>query len=88
MGTIGKLSIHRSKIDKTELVIIVMKQDWKSTLKLLKRSKQSWIFNTHLLKYTPTEWGKYHHYMFRNPTATVNLFHIGKQYRTFCKAVT
>ena len=28
----------------------------------------------------------YHHSMFHNPTAAVNLFHIGKQYQTFCKA--
>ena len=28
----------------------------------------------------------YHHSMFHNPTAAVNLFHIGKQYLTFCKA--
>ena len=24
--------------------------------------------------------------MFRNPTAAVNLFHVGKQYMSFCKA--
>ena len=24
--------------------------------------------------------------MFHNPTAAVNLFHVGKQYLTFCKA--
>ena len=28
----------------------------------------------------------YHHSMFHNPTAAVNLFHVGKQYLTFCKA--
>ena len=28
----------------------------------------------------------YHHSMFHNPTAAVNLFHFGKQYLTFCKA--
>ena len=36
--------------------------------------------------YTPSQWGNYHHSMFDNPTATVNLFHVGKQYLTFCKA--
>ena len=28
----------------------------------------------------------YHHSMFHNPTAAMNLFHVGKQYQTFCKA--
>ena len=28
----------------------------------------------------------YHHSMFHNPTAAVNLFHVGKEYLTFCKA--
>ena len=28
----------------------------------------------------------YHRSMFHNPTAAVNLFHVGKQYLTFCKA--
>ena len=36
--------------------------------------------------YTPTQRGNYHHIMFGNPTAAVNLFHVGKQYMTFCKA--
>ena len=27
-----------------------------------------------------------HHSMFHNPTAAVNLFHVGKQYLSFCKA--
>ena len=36
--------------------------------------------------YTPSQRGNYHHGMFHNPTAAVNLFHVGKQYRTFCKA--
>ena len=30
--------------------------------------------------------GNYHHIMFGNPTAAVNLFQVGKQYLTFCKA--
>ena len=30
--------------------------------------------------------GNYHHIMFRNPTAALNLFHVGKQYLTLCKA--
>ena len=38
------------------------------------------------LSYTPSQRGNYHHSMFHNPTAAVNLFHIGKQYPTFCKA--
>ena len=36
--------------------------------------------------YTPLQWGSYHHSMFHNPTAAVNLFHVGKQYLTLCKA--
>ena len=36
--------------------------------------------------YTPSQRGHYHHSMFHNPTAAVNLFHVGKQYLTFCKA--
>ena len=36
--------------------------------------------------YTPSQRGNYHHSMFHNPTATVNLFHVGKQYLTLCKA--
>ena len=36
--------------------------------------------------YTPSQRGNYHHCMFHNPTAAVNLFHVGKQYLTFCKA--
>ena len=28
--------------------------------------------------YTPSQRGNYHHIMFRNPTAAVNLFHVGK----------
>ena len=39
-----------------------------------------------LFSYTPLQRGNYHHSMFRNPTAAVNLFHVGKQYLTFCKA--
>ena len=38
------------------------------------------------IRYTPSQRGNYHHSMFRNPTAAVNLFHVGKQYLTFCKA--
>ena len=30
--------------------------------------------------------GNNHHSMFHNPTAAVNLFHVGKQYLTLCKA--
>ena len=30
--------------------------------------------------------GNCHHSMFHNPTAAVNLFHVGKQYLTLCKA--
>ena len=36
--------------------------------------------------YTPSQRGNCHHSMFRNPTAAVNLFHVGKQYLTLCKA--
>ena len=36
--------------------------------------------------YTPSQRGNYHHNMFHNPTAAVNLFHVGKQYLTLCKA--
>ena len=36
--------------------------------------------------YTPSQRGNYHHSMFHNPTAAVNLFHVGKQYLTLCKA--
>ena len=36
--------------------------------------------------YTPSQWGNYHHSIFHNPTAAVNLFHVGKQYLTLCKA--
>ena len=39
-------------------------------------------------RYTPSQRGNYHHSMFRNPTAAVNLFRVGKQYLTFCKAET
>ena len=35
--------------------------------------------------YTPSQRGNYHHSML-NPTAAVNLFHVGKQYLTLCKA--
>ena len=35
-----------------------------------------------LLQYTPSQRGNYHHSMFHNPTAAVNLFHVGKQYLT------
>ena len=41
------------------------------------------LLTTH---YTPSQRGNYHHSMFHNPTAAVNLFHVGKQYPTFCKA--
>ena len=45
------------------------------------------MFLIHQIKfYTPLQWGNYHHSMFHNPTAAVNLFHVGKQYLTFCKA--
>ena len=42
--------------------------------------------SNHHANYTPSHWGNYHHSMFDNPTAAVNLFHVGKQYLTFCKA--
>ena len=38
------------------------------------------------LDYIPTQRGHYHYGMFRNPTAAVNLFHVGKQYLTFWQA--
>ena len=41
---------------------------------------------THPYTYTPSQRGNYHHSMFHNPTAAVNLFHVGKQYLTLCKA--
>ena len=40
----------------------------------------------HTNPYTPSQRGNYHHSMFHNPTAAVNLFHVGKQYLTLCKA--
>ena len=40
----------------------------------------------HVEWYTPSQRGNYHHSMFHNPTAAVNLFHVGKPYLTFCKA--
>ena len=36
--------------------------------------------------YTPSQRGNYHYSMFHNPTAAVNLFHVGKQYLTLRKA--
>ena len=36
--------------------------------------------------YTPSQRGNNHHSMFHNPTAAVNLFHVGKQYLALCKA--
>ena len=44
------------------------------------------VFKTHPLSYTPSQRGNYHHSMFHSPTAAVNLFHVGKQYLTLCKA--
>ena len=38
------------------------------------------------ISYTPWQRGNCHHSMFHNPTAAVNLFHVGKQYLTLCKA--
>ena len=38
------------------------------------------------MNYTPTQQGNYHHIMFHNPTAAVNLLQVGKQYLSFCKA--
>ena len=32
------------------------------------------------------QWGNYYHGLFRNPSAAVNLFLVGKQYLTFCTA--
>ena len=43
-------------------------------------------FIKHASVYTPSQRGNYHHCMFHNPTAAVNLFHVGKQYLTLCKA--
>ena len=40
----------------------------------------------HMFYYTPSQRGNYHHSKFHNPTAPVNLFHVGKQYLTLCKA--
>ena len=40
----------------------------------------------HTYVYTPLQRGNYHHSMFHIPTAAVNLFHVGKQYLTLCKA--
>ena len=37
-------------------------------------------------RYTPLQRGNYHLSMSHNPTAAVNLFHVGKQYLTFRKA--
>ena len=41
---------------------------------------------THVLIHSFAVGKLYHHSMFHNPTAAVNLFHVGKQYLTFCKA--
>ena len=43
-------------------------------------------FELHTFLYTPSQQGNYHHSMFHSPTAAVNLFHVGKQYLTLCKA--
>ena len=44
------------------------------------------IYVVQQFKYTPSQRGNYHHSMFHSPTAAVNLFHVGKQYLTLCKA--
>ena len=50
------------------------------------KASQHIIWIKHSARYTPSQWGNYHHSMFHNPTAAVNLFHVGKQYLAFCKA--
>ena len=47
---------------------------------------ESSVLFMHSCGYTPSQRGNYHHSMFHNPTAAVNLFHVGKQYLTLCKA--
>ena len=42
--------------------------------------------SAHFQTYTPSQGEHYHRSMFHNPTAAVNLFHVGKQYLTLCKA--
>ena len=43
---------------------------------------------THIISHTTLlrSGETYHYSMFHNPTAAVNLFHVGKQYLTLCKA--
>ena len=64
---------------------------------MLIEGAQSWVMQSvahlfpvydadHAPGYTPSQRGNYHHSMFHNPTAAVNLFHVGKQYLTLCKA--
>ena len=48
--------------------------------------QQQHTMDMYKVGYTPSQRGHYHHSMFHNPTAAVNLFHVGKQYLTFCKA--
>ena len=57
-----------------------------SLLSPLRARNWTRLFVFHIFHYTPSQWGNYHHSMFHNPTAAVNLFHVGKQYLTFCKA--
>ena len=45
-----------------------------------------WNLCVYIKYYTPLQRGNYHHSMFHSPTAAVNLFHVGKQYLTLCKA--
>ena len=59
---------------------------------LQRKKKRGWVAvgwggeGTHPGNYTPSQRENYHHSMFHSPTAAVNLFHVGKQYLTLCKA--
>ena len=52
----------------------------------LTRDSRTNLNDIYKLYYTPSQRENYHHSMFHNPTAAVNLCHVGKQYLTFCKA--
>ena len=59
---------------------------WKCLTNVLNGHVYVLKFSLLVQNYTPSQRGNYHHSMFGNPTAAVNLFRVGKQYLTFCKA--
>ena len=82
------LSMDQCAISNSIVIVIVIYADaiWRGNWLVISYVCSCTVTRKYIAWYTPSQRGNYHHSMFHNPTAAVNLFHVGKQYLTLCKA--